>query len=106
MLAMVTDDLPALAEHKALDPLECVLQASGRFDREPGPDEQKDDQKEDEDQKFHRERIRNRSSGILWLKMQHPQKRGDRRRQQMIQDVSEPELFRHESFLTASSCLL
>ena len=96
-LAVMANNLVTLAEHKTLDSLESMLQRSRRFHRKPRPDQQEEDQQETKNQQFHREGVADRRRCVLRLNMKQPQECGDGRSKQVIQDLSEPKLFRHES---------
>src|SRR6266567_1844880 len=94
--AVMADNFAALAEDKALKPLERMLQASGRFDRQARSHHEEERQQEREDEQLHRERIGDRRMRILGLDVERPQKRRDGPGEQVVQDFGKPELFRHE----------
>src|ERR1700758_5415997 len=56
-LAVMPNNLVALAEYKSFNSFERMLQRSGRFHRKPRPDQQEEDQQKTKNQKFHSERV-------------------------------------------------
>jgi hypothetical protein len=94
---MMSDDLIALALDKSLNTLKGVLQRAGAIHRKPGAEHKKHDQEETKDKDLHRERVRNGSRRVLGREVQRLQQRCNRPCKQTIQDMGEPELFRHKA---------
>src|SRR5271165_2619358 len=84
-LAVVADDLFALALDESFDALESMLQSSGTIHGEPRTDQKEHNEKEREDENFHRERVRNRSRWMFGREVHGLQQRRDGACEQTIQ---------------------
>jgi hypothetical protein len=91
----------ALSQHESFYGFERVLQASGRIDREPGADQNKENRKGKKHQQFHREGIRDGCLRMVGFEVEHPQKCRDRAGEEVVQDFRKPELF-HKELLAIS----
>ena len=92
---MAPDDFPALLLDEALSAFEDMLQCARLVHGKPRPDNCEDRNQEQKDQHLHGRGVSNRGLRVVWLNVQGSQQGGDRAAEQVVQDLSQPELFRH-----------
>jgi len=101
-LAVVADDLIALALNKSLDAFKNMLQRARTVHRKPRTKHKKQQQQESEDENFHRKRVWNGGSrvlGSIFIVRSNDVRAGEH----TVQDFGEPQLLRHK---VASDCKL
>jgi hypothetical protein len=93
--AAVPDNFLALGLDESVRAFEDVLQCPRLVDGKPRPHHKKDHDQKQEDQNFHRHRIRDRRVRIFWLNVERSQQPGNRAGEDVIQECGKPELFVH-----------